>query len=773
MAGALLTFALAVAFAWLLPRRLLRRLGPLRPAPGPLRDRAAAIAAQLGVRRAPAVEFGPWHLCEPFTVRSNGATRIVLPPGARRLPQDRLDAVLRHETAHLAAGDVTLVWLTRSALWALPVMLPVPLLVAAVDGGLSDRLFWLEYLARAAVLWLAAYLLARSVMRAREHEADSHAARAGSLPALRAMFAAAPPEASGRLSRLLSMHPAPGRRLAVLNTPASLPVLPAATASALTVILWTFGTAILTAAFLATPLEPYPRFVAGLLAGALLATTWTLALWLRPEILSRRADGDRPAGVPPRAAILGLAAGVAAGALLTLDPAAMLTVAGAPGWRVVLYLPLATAGAAGLTLALFTVRRRPTVAPAPALLAPDPAAPAALPPAVPSASAALSPAEPSAPAASLSAASYPSAAALPSMPPSAAGSAAAVSSSSATPVPAVPSTAAASLPVEPPASVAADSALPVSPAVLGRASPPPPAVGSTPQAAERQVPPLVPVITDVAPGPGVSTHVDGLSSSSSAAGAGSVDSGDARWFGLPVRWWRRERGWLITTALSVPAFAGALWIGSVLAVPLPLALFGLPDGPIGVLVQGAFYAEWRNITAVGMVVLAIAVAAGLGRRAGSVAVTGLLAGLTALATRWLLPINAVEPYREAERDWWTAAAAGFAVILLLLCLRGAAGLGDALLAAPIAALTVSAGVLLRYLPDFEDPLHSAWIYAVRPLAMLAMLTLTVGVAAGLLPSRAPASGRGTWLTAAAGAGLAATLTVAILLAGDPFLSVAG
>ncbi|MBG0562518.1 M48 family metalloprotease [Actinoplanes aureus] len=651
VAGALLTLTLAMAFAWLLPRLMLRRVGPRRPVPGPLRDRAAAIAAQLGVRRAPALEMGPWDLQEPFTVRANGATRIVLPPGVRRLPEEALDAVLRHETAHVAAGDVTLVWLTRSTLWALPVMLPIPLVVATIQGRLGDVPFWLEYLSRGALLWLAAYLLARGVMRTREHEADTHAARAGSGQALAALLTAAPPPRPGRLSRLLAMHPPPARRVAILRDPSLLPGIPAVTAAvaaALAMAIWSFGATIVAAGLLATPLEPYSPFLAGLLAVALLATTWGLALWLRA---ATSGAPQAPTPGPPRAAMLGLAAGSAAGLLLSLNPAAMLTVAGAPNWRQLIFVPLTLAGAGGCTLALTATRSRP---------GPWRRQPASAP---------------------LPAGSVP----------------------------------------------ASESFAPIEPVPI--AAPAAPAARAMP-----------------ARHPGAGHPVPQFP----APGAG--------------------RRWPVTAVLSAAAFAGAIWIGSVLAVPLPFATFGLPDGLIGLLWQGGFAGEWRHVIAVGVVAFALAATAGLGRRAGLVAAGGLLAGLGALAVRWLAPLGPVEPHHVGERDWWTGAAAGFAVTLLLLGLRGASGLGDALLAAPVAALTVSAGVLLRFLPGYEDPLSSALIYASRPLSMLALLTLAVGAAAGLLPSRPPATGRRAWLTAATGAGLAAALTLAVLLSGDRFLS---
>ncbi|MBM2616268.1 M48 family metalloprotease [Actinoplanes sp. LDG1-06] len=561
--GALLMLAGAAFFAWLLPRVLLLRLGPRRPAP------FEGWAAQLGVRRAPEVEFGPWGLREPFTVRAWGATRVVLPPGVRRLPAAHLDAVLRHETAHVAAGDVTLVWLTRGLLWALPlVMLVPPVLAGFDDGG-----FWLRYGLRAALLGAAAYLLARAVMRDRELEADRHAALAGSSDALIELLGAA----RGGRRHLLSMHPSPAERVAALREPGRLLGMPAsvaAVAGALAVNIWSAGAGIGLSAFLGTPLEPYPQLVAGLFAGALLAATWGLAVWRRPPravtsgpgvgrrppravtsgpVLGRRLPRAVTSGLgigrrPPWAgATLGLLLGVAAGLLVNLDPR---TLAG--DWRIdwwaVLYVPVAVAGAAGCVLALATIR---------------------------------------------------------------------------------------------------------------------------------------------AP-----------------------------------RWW--PAGFVLGAAV----FAGALWIGAGLAVQQPVAV-AATDRPalVAVLWTAGFGSAW--LTAAPIALLALAVFT-FSRTA---LLGGLVVGLVAVVGRWLVPLPALDAYGEAQRDWWAAALAGFAVVVVMLVWRGASGLAAALVAAPAAALTVSAGVLLRYMTDWDEPLAAARVYLTRPLTMVAVLILAVGAAAGLLPSR--------------------------------------
>ncbi|MDY7085382.1 MAG: hypothetical protein SYR96_09780, partial [Actinomycetota bacterium] len=180
-----------------------------------------------------------------------------------------------------------------------------------------------------------------------------------------------------------------------------------------------------------------------------------------------------------------------------------------------------------------------------------------------------------------------------------------------------------------------------------------------------------------------------------------------------------------------------------------------------VLWTAGFGSAW--LTPATVTVLALAVVAA----SSHAALLGLLAGLLTLAARRLTPLAALDLYPEAQRDWWASATAAITLTVLLLLLRGAAGLADALIAAPAAALTVTAGVLLRYLPDWDDPVAAARVYMTRPLTMLAVLTLAVAATACFLPSR---PGRPGWRGTAVLALIAAVAASTFLLSGDGLLS---
>ncbi len=142
---------------------------------------------------------------------------IILPRGIRLLRDEEAEAIVRHEMGHIAAGDVTLVWLTRGVWWALlPVLLVAPF-VAAVQGWrwehttpwrMLSHPFWAEYGVRALVLAVIAVLVAQMIMRSREHEADLTAARGQSVAPWEALLAGpGPPSAPGTTPRAPTIPP--------------------------------------------------------------------------------------------------------------------------------------------------------------------------------------------------------------------------------------------------------------------------------------------------------------------------------------------------------------------------------------------------------------------------------------------------------------------------------------------------------------------------------------------------------------------------------------
>jgi len=303
--------------------------------------------------------WGSFTLREPFTVRYLRRTRIVLPPGVVNLPEAQANAILRHETAHVVAGDVNLVWLTRGVWWALPPVLLLPVVTGAIEGVVSDsktvsqmlgQPFWFEYVARAAVLLLLAALISFFVLRSREHEADLRSVHGMSAAPLQALLSRWPDQPMSRWRQLTSIHPSFIHRLTVLGSRdlitharfiegAAVGLLAAMTlqASGFVVIPGLTG----------TPLAAYSLLAGPLLAGILLAIGWGTALW-------RAVLSSRPANHPAinRGALLGLPAGIALGLLMDLSWTGTTTSGPFGGWSMLVTVPLVVGGAGGLSVAL-------------------------------------------------------------------------------------------------------------------------------------------------------------------------------------------------------------------------------------------------------------------------------------------------------------------------------------------------------------------------------------------------------------------------------------
>ncbi|WHT22523.1 M48 family metalloprotease [Crossiella sp. CA-258035] len=354
--------ALGLVLLRRLPVRLYRRTGRVRRA-GERWQRAAADAVHsMGGAVVPEVVFA--SACrEAFTVRIGGRPRVVLPNGVLALPADEAEALLRHECAHVVAGDVGRVWLTRGLWWATPAVLVLPLVFAVVLWA-SGRPFttdvWTafnrDYLIRSVALLALVWLVSRGLLRAREHEADLVSSANSGPSALRALLSRQRPGRGGRIRELLSLHPSSSRRLAVLDRGRT-------TEHARGVEGFAFG-ALATALLLVGALHFNPLFAGignpvlsynlsvlatALLPGVLLGYAWGTTVW-------QSADDRRPWQRRVLDA-LGLPVGVLVGLLLALteqgsfwhDEAALET------WVVI---SVVLTGAAALCAAIATLHRR-------------------------------------------------------------------------------------------------------------------------------------------------------------------------------------------------------------------------------------------------------------------------------------------------------------------------------------------------------------------------------------------------------------------------------
>ncbi len=377
LAGAVAVVLLGAVLMLLLPYRLLLRARPLRPAEPRFTSRAADAAVRLGLRRAPTVLVGNWRLQEPFTVRTLRGIRIVVPPGLRRLPPEQIDAVLRHEVAHVRASDVTLVWLIRGMWWALPPALLVPLVLMnrnvlarprALIGAPLDLIrvvlggaYYWNYLLRGLLLLVVAATVAAAVLRSREHEADLAAAAAGD-EGLLALLAAQPATRPRPWRRLRAVHPPAATRVAALTDPhrvMELRVLDAAAAGLLIAMM-------IPVVHMALPADPETGMlrnsahVTGVIAGTLLALVWGQAVW-RAALVAERTG--RPLRL--RRSTATLAGAMVAGMLAHIAGLPMFGAGLFDNVVMLILLPAVTAAAITLSgaLAVAWARRTAGVAP--------------------------------------------------------------------------------------------------------------------------------------------------------------------------------------------------------------------------------------------------------------------------------------------------------------------------------------------------------------------------------------------------------------------------
>ncbi|MCC3651795.1 M48 family metalloprotease [Streptomyces sp. S07_1.15] len=377
VAGAAVTLALGLLLMRLLPLLLARRAGPLVPAPPGWSDLAAEAARELGLRRAPEVLRGGLRLREAFAYAHHGRARIVLPPGAAGLPPGQRAALIRHETAHVAAGDITLAWLTRGVRWAVLAVLVVPVLHVLVSalpstGGASSLSslpailpgmlwkiftspFYLDYGLRAVLLLGTAAVVAAALLRRREYEADLRSVHGRPTEALQALLTDRA-DSSGRWwHRPFALHPAPARRLAAVRHPHRILRSSVAGTAAVGLLVGMF----LPALEAALPQGPHRLLpwgdqlhTAAVPAGLALAAAWGVPLWT--GVLAGRAAG-RPPGT--RRLLLALPAGLLLGLLAQLWATGLVRTTGPFGlWSTLVTVPVAVAGAAGCSLVLARLR---------------------------------------------------------------------------------------------------------------------------------------------------------------------------------------------------------------------------------------------------------------------------------------------------------------------------------------------------------------------------------------------------------------------------------
>ncbi|WP_440899619.1 M48 family metalloprotease, partial [Actinosynnema sp.] len=319
---ALLTAALGWVVLRRLPARLHRRAGITRAAGARWQEEAAEAVRALGGRVVPVVEFG--STCrEAFTVRAGGRVRIVLPYGVLALPGPEASALLRHECAHVAAGDVDRVWLTRAVWWATPVVLVLPL-----PRLWSESSFVLDYAIRAALLLALVWVVSRSVLRSREHAADLRSAREDPT-ALDALLrrAADPPRSWSR--SLAALHPSTRRRLEVLargEVERHVRAVEGFAFGALAGLVQPLLSHFVQSALLPSAGLRVTTLVLALVPGVLLGCAWGPAVWRSRTVADVRPGRDRVASA------LGLPLGVVVGMALSLIGTGTPLVESATAW---------------------------------------------------------------------------------------------------------------------------------------------------------------------------------------------------------------------------------------------------------------------------------------------------------------------------------------------------------------------------------------------------------------------------------------------------------
>jgi Zn-dependent protease with chaperone function len=221
-------------------------------------------------------------------------------------------AIVLHELGHLRNRDVDMTYLTMALWYSLLGVAVVPLLVSLHDdrGAYIWSIVW-----RLGVLVAFVYLSRNAVLRARESYADLRAVRSDAdADALRRVIGGLRATGSARWRRLLSLHPEPHARMALLGD--TQPLFQPGLGEAFTagvVLTLVYAQLVLLVAYLDAYLV-YEYLVAALIVVPACAGVVTLAIW-RGAFL-RLAHPDATTRAPRVGIALGV--GFLAGELVSL-----------------------------------------------------------------------------------------------------------------------------------------------------------------------------------------------------------------------------------------------------------------------------------------------------------------------------------------------------------------------------------------------------------------------------------------------------------------------
>ncbi|MEV1061871.1 M48 family metalloprotease [Streptomyces sp. NPDC050263] len=250
--------------------------------------------------------------------RASGTVRrpwIVADSNVFNLADREVEAIFRHELAHLRLRDVSRVRLAAAAWWILLMGVTLPMGAALV---LNPGLLGMDLLARMTVVLVIFLLTLCAVLRVREHDADLGAEADPRAPVGATadhLGSDLPQNRRGRLLRAagLASHPTAAARLDVLADPARTWGLSASaclTTGLAAGLLFT-DLALLVVSLMPTQVQ-LAYTLTGLIVGWAVAGVTTVAWWRAVAVGHRDARGRRPASA---GAALGL--GVLVGSQLS------------------------------------------------------------------------------------------------------------------------------------------------------------------------------------------------------------------------------------------------------------------------------------------------------------------------------------------------------------------------------------------------------------------------------------------------------------------------